>query len=587
MPGRGEWKTALCGAAGTPEDLRRDSPLVEVALLLAECMQHGLQALAFCKTRKLAELVTAYCREALKSSAPQLANRIKVYRGGYSPADRRLVEQGLHSGALLAVAATNALELGVDVGALDVTLHLGFQGSLASLRQQAGRAGRREQPSLALYVAFDGPLDQHFMRNPQQLFGRPVEQCQVDLGNAQLLQQHLVCAAAELPLDPSQGGGDAALFGPQLQGVCSGLVAARLVGQHPQQTWPDAPLYYTGPRTVPAADVSLRCIAEEHIDIVLEGGGQVLERVELNAAFYQVYDGAIYLFQGRPYLCKTLDLAARVAVVRPVDVKYYTKVADYTDVHVTGGSVAYGPLPLPPPPLQAVPGTRGGGGTALGGQGLEPGAGAAAAAGPAAGSGGGQALVPAAGASGPGASQARPPLQASCETALITGTGQVFDRVDLWLPDVRYETQAAYMRLPPSARRVCRECGLGFRDGVHGAAHAVLNVLPLFVICNAKDVGTECDNPYDTRYRPERLLIFDKLPGGIGIALQAAPLFPKLLQRALDLVRGCPCTYEKGCPACVQHLDCKNYNAVLNKQATVLVLEQCLAAETRPSDQAA
>ncbi|KAL6748120.1 hypothetical protein V8C86DRAFT_2443312, partial [Haematococcus lacustris] len=340
----------------------------------------------------------------------------------------------------------------------------------------------------------------------------------VDLGNAQLLQQHLVCAAAELPLDPSQGGGDAALFGTQLQGVCAGLVAARLVGQHPQQTWPDAPLYYTGPRTVPAADVSLRCIAEEHIDIVLEGGGQVLERVELNAAFYQVYDGAIYLFQGRPYLCKTLDLAARVAVVRPVDVKYYTK---------------------------AVPGTRGGGGTALGGQGLEPGA-AAAAAGPAAGSGGGQALVPAAGASGPGASQARPPLQASCETALITvrylgfsrvwqllslppgsdgaacqqGTGQVFDRVDLWLPDVRYETQAAYMRLPPSARRVCRECGLGFRDGVHGAAHAVLNVLPLFVICNAKDVGTECDNPYDTRYRPERLLIFDKLPGGIGIALQ-------------------------------------------------------------------
>jgi DEAD/DEAH box helicase domain-containing protein len=125
-------------------------------MLLVECIQHGLRTIAFCKTRKLCELVTAYTRETLKATSPHLIDTISVYRAGYSAQDRRGIEHALFSGKLRAVAATNALELGVDVGDLDCTLHLGFPGSVASLWQQSGRSGRRGQPSLAIYIAFDG-----------------------------------------------------------------------------------------------------------------------------------------------------------------------------------------------------------------------------------------------------------------------------------------------------------------------------------------------------------------------------------------------------------------------------------------------
>jgi DEAD/DEAH box helicase domain-containing protein len=160
------------------------------------------------------------------------------------------------------------------------------------------------------------------------------------------------------------------------------------------------------------------------------------------------------------------------------------------------------------------------------------------------------------------------------------GTGEVFDSVDLFLPDVQYETEAAYIRLPPTARRRVEAAGLPFRDGVHAAGHAVLNALPLFLMANPQDVGTECDNPYDTRYKPERILIYDKhAGGGIGLAKAACGRWTEILQRALAVISDCSCTCTGGCPGCIQHTDCGEYNAVLNKKAGKLVLEAVLEAE--------
>lgn len=155
----------------------------------------------------------------------------------------------------------------------------------------------------------------------------------------------------------------------------------------------------------------------------------------------------------------------------------------------------------------------------------------------------------------------------------------MFDTVDLFLPDVQYQTEAAYIRLPPTARLRLRDGGLGFRDGVHAAAHALLNVLPLHLMSNPQDVGTECDNPYDTRYRPERLLIYDKHPGGIGLAAAACPMYLTLLEKALELVEGCDCSGDVGCPSCIQHTHCGEYNTVLSKAGGVLVLRAVLEAE--------
>lgn len=216
-------------------------------------MQHGLRTIAFCKTRKLCELVTAYTRETLRCTAPSCASRVAVYRAGYSPSERRALEGALHDGQLCAVAATNALELGIDVGDLDVTLHLGFPGSVASLRQQAGRAGRRGQASVSVLIGFDGPLDQYFMRHPCALFGRPLEHTVVDTGNQRCLQAHLLCAAAELPL---VGGREVEMFGAGVWEAAAQLQGLGLLGRHPRHVDGHVALHYTGAAANPAHGAS-------------------------------------------------------------------------------------------------------------------------------------------------------------------------------------------------------------------------------------------------------------------------------------------------------------------------------------------
>lgn len=163
------------GAHGAPPYVGRCSSIMDVARLLAEAVQHNLRCLAFCKTRKLSELILGYAREILQETDPSLVNLVCGYRAGYAAEERREIERDLFSGRFRGVAATNALELGIDVGSLDVTIHLGFPGTVASLWQQAGRAGRREQKALSIYVAFDSPLDQYFMKDPKRLFDRPLE----------------------------------------------------------------------------------------------------------------------------------------------------------------------------------------------------------------------------------------------------------------------------------------------------------------------------------------------------------------------------------------------------------------------------
>ncbi|EPS62961.1 hypothetical protein M569_11825, partial [Genlisea aurea] len=196
------------------------SPIVEVSCLFAEIVQHGSRCIAFCKTRKLCELVLCYTREILSETSPNLVDRVYSYRGGYIAEDRRRIEGKLFNGTICGIVATNALELGIDVGHIDVTLHLGFPGSISSLWQQAGRSGRRGNQSIAIYVAFEGPLDQYFMKFPAKLFNCPIEYCHVDTDNDQVLQQHLSCAAFEYPLS--------LLHDEKYFGQCFGSVAVKL-----------------------------------------------------------------------------------------------------------------------------------------------------------------------------------------------------------------------------------------------------------------------------------------------------------------------------------------------------------------------
>jgi DEAD/DEAH box helicase domain-containing protein len=348
LPTGSGWRALVsrggAAAPAPPPPPRRASPIVEVALLLAECVQHSVRTIAFCRTRKLCELVVAYSREALAAAghAP-LAGRVAVYRAGYSAAERREVEAALGAGALVGVAATSALELGVDVGGLDCTLHLGVPGAVASLRQQAGRAGRRGQRALAILVPWASPMDQHFLAAPARLFGAPVEAARADASNAGVLAAHAACAAFEAPLDLAR---DAAFFGPGLAAAAAALLARGVLARHPTQR---ALLAYAGAAPAPAAVLSLRAIDPERVRVVNATNGAVLEEIELSKAFFAVYDGAVYMHQGRTYLCSGLDLATLEAAVRPADIRYYTSTVDATDIAVAGGRAAF------PPHLEAAP----------------------------------------------------------------------------------------------------------------------------------------------------------------------------------------------------------------------------------------
>lgn len=182
-----------------------------------------------------------------------------------------------------------------------------------------------------------------------------------------------------------------------------------------------------------------------------------------------------------------------------------------------------------------------------------------------------------------------PRTTATCETALVTTrflgfrrvwklSGEPFDFIDLHLPDVLFETQATFVKVPQAALADCAARGLSYQEGLHAASHALLAVLPLYLLCDPRDVGADCDAPYGARFRIERLLLYDKQQaGGVGLCAQAAPMFRLLLQRASELLESCPC--RCGCPSCIHHSACPCYNQMLNKEAAQVVLRHILASE--------
>ncbi|OEL30293.1 ATP-dependent helicase HRQ1, partial [Dichanthelium oligosanthes] len=277
-----------------------------------------------------------YCRrrEILQESAKELVDSICVYRAGYIAEDRRKIEADLFRGKLRGVAATNALELGIDVGHIDATLHLGFPGSIASLWQQAGRSGRRAKQSLAIYVAFEGPLDQYFMKFPHKLFGKPIEHCHVDSHNIKVLGQHLACAAYEHPLCLQY---DKRYFGSSLDSAMMTLKDKGYIINNPSGPFSSSMWNYVGPEKSPSQAVSIRAIEHDKYKVINKLNNRLLEEIEESKAFFQVYEGAVYLHQGVNYLVEELDLSSRTAFCRKADLKYYTKTRDYTDINVLGG----------------------------------------------------------------------------------------------------------------------------------------------------------------------------------------------------------------------------------------------------------
>jgi DEAD/DEAH box helicase domain-containing protein len=290
----------------TDEELGlRASPLGEGSRVLGELVSRELRTLLFAKSRKAAELIHRFAADRIGD-----ASRLSPYRAGYTPAQRREIEQRLSAGELLGVSATNALELGIDVGLLDAVVSVGFPGTVSSLRQQWGRAGRRGH-GLAALVASEDALDQYFMREPQALLGRRVEAAILDHENHRVLDGHVRSAAFEAPLDD----GDREILGD---------VALERAAELPELKRTDAGFVWAG-RDYPAARVPLRSTGMEAFTVVDRSTGSVLGLVERERAYSTVHEGAIYLHLGEQFRVASLDHEARAALVEPFSGDYYTQ----------------------------------------------------------------------------------------------------------------------------------------------------------------------------------------------------------------------------------------------------------------------
>jgi len=297
----------------------RRSLLTEGALVFSNLVSQGVRTIAFAKTRKSAELIYRYAADRLGADG---VRRISPYRAGYTARERRDIEGRLFRGDLLGVVSTNALELGVDVGALDAVVCCGYPGSVASIWQQWGRAGRGKDPALAVYIAGRDSLDQYLFENPPRVLGRRVEAARVTMENPYILGPHLLAAAHEAPLDAD----DEEFFGPAYRGVAKEMMEARALASSGGRL-----VYARGDS--PARNLSLRSASSETV-MIADDEGELIGTAEATRAPSELHPGATYLHRGAAYEVEELDLRAHRALARRVPNRYYTRPRVETDVEI-------------------------------------------------------------------------------------------------------------------------------------------------------------------------------------------------------------------------------------------------------------
>jgi DEAD/DEAH box helicase domain-containing protein len=455
----------------------RGSANVETAELMTRFARSGHQTLAFTRSRRSAEVVAQIARRRMADAAPELANRVAAYRAGYLPEERRALESDITNGRLLGIAATNALELGIDVGGLDAVILNGFPGTLASLWQQAGRAGRTGRRSAAVLVAGDDQLDQWYAAHPQELSRRAPERAVVNPENPYVLRAQVACAAHELPLEP----GDERWFGNGLDDTVRDLVHADLL------TARGGRMYWSGEHP-PARDVGLRTGSSIEYRFVDADEERVIGTVDDARVFSVAHPGAVYLHQGRQYRVERLDTSDHIAFLEPYDdADEYTQARVETDIAIVdeerfaelGASIVH---------LGAV--------------------------------------------------EVASKVVAYQRKQI--STNDVIEVCDLDLPERSLVTRACWYTIPADAVEAAGIEAAQLIGAVHAAEHGLIGMLPLFTICDRWDVGGVSMAFHPQTGQPT-IFVYDGYPGGAGIAELAFDAAEQHARATLELIAACPC----------------------------------------------
>ncbi|EON66080.1 hypothetical protein W97_05323 [Coniosporium apollinis CBS 100218] len=517
------WNTPFKDPAD-PTSGRGDST-AEAAKLFCQLILRGVRVIAFCRIRKQCELMLGAVKNELTFlERPEVMARVMAYRGGYTPQDRRQIEAEMFDGKLVGIVATSALELGVDIGSLDAVITVGFPYTIANLRQQSGRAGRRNKDSLSVLVGDCFPTDQYYMENPDEIFTKPNCELQVDLENMLVLEGHIQCAAHEMPIRPD---GDLAYFGPLLPSI-----AKQRMRKDP------AGFYHCNERFLPYPSkfVAIRDTENDHFAVVdtTNGRNAVLEELEASRAFFTIYEGGIFLHQGNTYLIKEFSQDRMMAKVEHVKVDWTTQQRDFTDID-----------PIETEAIRRIPGSRS------------------------------RAFY------GPIKIK-----QVIFGFFKVDKRRRILDAVQVDNPPIILFSKGMWLDVPKSALEILNSRRLNVAGAIHAAEHAILSLMPNFVISMPGDVRTECKNALkefqqrDTaRKRPARLTFYDAKggAGGAGISTKAFEFVDLLLKQACERVAACHC--QDGCLECCCSERCREANQVMSKAGGEVILKSLLNLE--------
>jgi DEAD/DEAH box helicase domain-containing protein len=453
----------------------RRSALAEASTVMTKLVDDGARTIGFTRSRRAAELLAEFTRRGVSDA--QARDRIRAYRAGYLAEDRRKIEQELADGDLVAVAATNALELGIDIGSLDAAVLTGYPGTRASMWQQAGRAGRRRDESLAVLVAQDDPLDQYLAQHPDELFERPSEAAVIDPTNPYVLEPHLRCAAREFPLTDEEA---TTFFGPKAIDALERLAEQELV-KHRKERWHDIG------STPPHRDLDIRAGGGRVYRIVQEDTGQVIGTADEHRAYGTLHPGAIYLHQGEQFLVRALDHVRRVALVEESDPDYYTQARDITDIVIVNvidqrplgdAELCFGDVEVT---NQVVGFVR-----------------------------------------------------------KLVSTNELIGQEELALPPVTLRTRAVWWTLPGRLIDRAGVGTKELAGGIHGAEHCAIGLLPLVATCDRWDIGG-VSTPLHPDTGLTTIFVYDGYPGGAGISERGYHAAERWLRATAERLRDCPC----------------------------------------------
>jgi len=495
----------------------RRSPLWEAVYLMASLVREGIQTIAFTRTRLASELIYKNCRDLLQPESRRLAESIRAYRGGYLPEERREIERQLVEREVLGVASTNALELGIDIGSLDACIIVGYPGAIASLWQQAGRAGRGLEESVVFLIAQNSPIDQYLMSHCRYLFAQNPEQAVTDPDNPHIAIDHIRCAAYELPL----GDDETNRFGPFADVVLELLEEDDLV-KHIEGRW------YWASSEYPAAKVNLRNIAGAIYTIQDEAEEErVIGTMDEVSALSQLHTHAVYIHAGETYFVNKLDIEQKIASVERRDLDYYTQSVQISQIRsderqeqdeVNGAELGFGDVTV----TTTIPMFR--------------------------------------------------------KIRFHSRDSLGFEELEL--PPQTLETAAMWLGPPEEIAERMKQRGLVVGEGLIGIANVLVEVVQLFVMCDAQDVGTVVDASCLGR---DALFLYDRYPGGMGFARRCMDNIAEIVQTIHTVIRECSC--EDGCPSCVgaavpafamTDLDSSVRGRIPNKEAAEFLLREML-----------